>query len=413
MRGGLATVACIIAGASLLQAANSILGALLPLEVARSGGSGTAAGALATGYGVGFLAGCLTAARIIRRLGHIRTFAALAAICAILTQAMAADADFVKWLLLRTATGYCLAGMFATAEGWLAGSTAATGRGRILAFYIIGSRLAGVLGQALLASGVADATGILIVCSALFSAALVPVTAAPVDAPPPRLVDVSLPRLWRIAPAALVGMIGAGLVNGAAGGLLPVYGTMLGLSVAFSIALLSLTQLGSLICQWPLGWISDKVDRRLVLAGLTAAVCVISLLVASGAAGSGAGLAAAVLAWGACSQTTYAICVAHAADHADPGEMVVVTSSALLAWGTGAMIGPAIAAPLLDLIGPPGFFLYTAAVSGAVAGFVVWRRRARAAPPERTPFVNVPATTTTLGELDPRSSDEMRRGEVA
>lgn len=197
-------------------------------------------------------------------------------------------------------------------------------------------------------------------------------------------------------------MIGAGLVKRAACDLLPVYGTLMGLLVGFTVRLLFMTQLGSLLCQWPLGRLSDRADRRLVLVGLTACVCLTSLWIASGAAGTGVLLGFAITVWGACSLSTYAIGMAHAADHAAADEMVVVTSSALLAWGIGGMIGPAIAAPLLDLLGPAGFFLYAAAVSGVVTLFVLWRRAARAAPEAKSAFVNVSVTSPRLGELDLR-----------
>lgn len=147
-------------------------------------------------------------------------------------------------------------------------------------------------------------------------------------------------------------MIGAGLVKRTACDLPPVYGTLMGLLVGFTVRLLFMTQLGSLLRQWPLGRLSDRADRRLVLVGLTACVCLTSLWIASGAAGTGVLLGFAITVWGACSLSTYAIGMAHAADHAADDEMVVVTSSALLAWGIGGMIGPAIAAPLLDLLRP-------------------------------------------------------------
>jgi MFS family permease len=159
--------------------------------------------------------------------------------------------------------------------------------------------------------------------------------------------------------------------------------------------------------QWPLGWLSDRIDRRHVILGCAAAVAALSATLAmlGGTVGPTA-LVALFLAWGAFSMSFYGICVAHASDHASPEEMVRVSSSALFAWATGSSVGPTLAAPLLDALGPAGLFVYATTISTALAGFVAWRMTRRAPVPveAREAFVNLPATSPRLADIDPRTA---------
>ena len=186
-------------------------------------------------------------------------------------------------------------------------------------------------------------------------------------------------------------------------GLTPLFGTELGLPVPFIVWLLSAIQLGSFVCQWPLGRLSDRVDRRLVIAGCVLALA--GLSVVAGLAGERqAWLLPAYFLMGGTALTFYAVAVAHAADFAEPDQMVGVSSSLLLAWAVGSALGPSIAAPFIDLLGPSGLFLYSFVTALGLAGFVLWRMTRRAAPPKaaKEGFVDHPAATPRLAQIDPR-----------
>ena len=152
--------------------------------------------------------------------------------------------------------------------------------------------------------------------------------------------------------------------------------------------LLTAFQLGSFVCQWPLGRLSDRIDRRLVIAGCAAAVAVLSLVTAWTPAGPA--LLPLYFLLGGSTLTFYAVAVAHAADFAEPDQMVGVSSSLLLAWAAGAAMGPTIAAPFIDLLGPRGLFLYSFIVAAGLAGFVLWRMTRRASPLAKEGFVDLP-----------------------
>ena len=351
-------VAGIVGGVTLLQLANTLLSVVLPLALALNGYSGTTAGLVVSGYGLGFLAGCIVTPRLIRDVGHIRAFAVLAAICSVTSMVFAVSQFVALWFFLRVAMGFCQAGLFTVVEGWLSAAAPAQARGGVLSFYLVATKVAIVGGQLLL--GQVDTTSPIWfeVAGAVFTLSLIPVALTRTQQPPPARLEVLGPReLYRLAPAAVAGCVASGLLNSALLGLTPIYGTRVGLEPQMVVWLLTAFQLGSFVCQWPLGRLSDRLDRRLVIAGCVLAVAALS--VATALAGAGAWLLPLYFLLGGSTLTFYAVAVAHAADFAEPDQMVGVSSSLLLAWAAGAAIGPSLAAPFIDLIGPGGLFIYS------------------------------------------------------
>ncbi|MEK0083587.1 MFS transporter [Benzoatithermus flavus] len=394
----------IIGGVTLLQLANTILSVVLPLHLTLAGFSGTTTGIVTTAYGVGFLAGCVVAHRLIRSVGHIRAFAVLAAVCSILSMVFTTSGLVWIWFALRLVMGFCQAGLFTVVEGWLSAATPPKARGGVLSFYLVSTKVAIVGGQLVLGHVDTTALGWFDVAGAVFSLSLIPVALTRTPQPPPPRLELLSPRdLYRVAPAAIVGCTCSGLLSSAVIGLTPVYGTRLGLSVEFTVWLLTAIQLGSFFLQWPLGRLSDRIDRRSVIAGCALAVAGLSfgIMLAQDRLWL---LLILFFLWGGGSLTFYAVAVAHGSDFADPDQMVGVSSGSLLAWAVGAAIGPTIAAPFLDLVGPEGLFLYALLVSAVLAAFVLYRmtRRAPLPPEAREGFVSLPATSPRLVEIDPR-----------
>ncbi len=399
-------VAGIVGGVTLLQLANTLLAVILPLTLALSGYSGTTTGLVVSGYGFGFLAGCLVAPRLIRDVGQIRAFAVLAAVCSVTSMVFAVSDVVALWLVLRVGMGFCQAGLFTVVEGWLSAAVPAKARGGVLSFYLVATKVAIIGGQILLGQVDTASPVWFEVAGAVFTLSLIPIALTRTPQPPPARLDVLGPRaLYRVAPAAVAGCVASGLLNSAFLGLTPIYGTRLGIEPRMVVWLLTAFQLGSFVCQWPLGRLSDRIDRRFVLVGCVLAVVTLSL--AAAIAGRGPWLLPLYFLLGGSSLTFYAVAVAHAADFADTDQMVSVSSSLLLLWAAGAAIGPTIAAPFIDLIGPQGMFIYTFLVAAGLAGFVVWRMTRRSAlPPEaKGGFVNLAATSTRLAEIDPRSTE--------
>ena len=391
----------IVGGITLLQFANTVLSVILPLTLALNGYSGTVTGLVVTGYGVGFLAGCVVNPRLIRDVGHIRAFAVLAAICSVTSMVFALSGLIALWVLLRIVMGFCQAGLFTVVEGWLSAAAPPHARGGVLSFYLVATKVAIVGAQVLLAQIGAGSPVWFEVAGAVFTLSLIPVALTRTPQPPPLRLEYLGPlALYRLAPAGVAGCLVSGLVNSALLGLTPLFGTRVGLDARTTVWLLTSFQLGSFLFQWPLGRLSDRMDRRLVIVGCASMVALLSVVTALIPAGLW--LLGLYLLLGGTSLTFYAVAMAHASDFAEPDQMVGVSSSLLLAWAAGAALGPTVAAPFLDVLGPRGLFLYSGIVATGLAAFVLWRMSRRASPQAKEGFVESPAATPRGTEIDLR-----------
>jgi MFS family permease len=406
MHSAVWSLTAIIAGIFMLQGGNGLLGTFLSLRLALEGTPSMLIGVVVASYSGGFLVTCLFGHRLIREVGHIRAFAVCAAVMCCVTLAFALKIDPYVWAVLRLLTGMAAAGLFMIGESWLNDRTPSSIRGRIFAVYTISNMVAQSSCQLLLF--VADPAGLALfmVTAGLFSASLIPVALTRASAPSlPSIEAFGLAQLYRLSPVAVVGCIGAGLVNAAVGGLAPVFALGVGLPSGevglFTAALV----LGGLLLQWPLGRLSDRYDRRWVLLGVAVAASCVAVTLAASAGGPAAGLVVLAMAFGGTAYSVYPICATHANDHADRQHTVAVSSGLLLSWAIGSIIGPLLATATMGLIGPAGLFLYTASIHVPLSLYIVWRMTRRAPVPveQRSAFVAQSPATPVASELDPRS----------
>lgn len=406
MRDAIPAILAIVLGVMILQLGNGLIGVLVPLRMGLEGLSPTMIGVVATFYSFGFLIGCLLMPRLVRGIGHIRTFAVFAAAVSASTLGMTLGIDWILWGCLRFLMGICMAGLFSVAESWIVAQAPQPIRGRVLSLYMISNKLTLAGGQMLLAIGDPMGTGFFLLISACASLSLIPVALTrAVTPPPPTVATMSLKELYAIAPAALIGCVATGLMNAAVIGITPLYGLQIGLAAGPIAALVSVMQIGSLVAQWPMGWLSDRIDRRRVIVGGLAVVLAVSLAIALLGPVLPVWMLYALFGiWGATGLSIYALCIAHASDFAEPGQMVPLTSTLLLSWAIGSTIGPLLATLVMELIGPAGLFFYAAVISAATGGFVAYRMTRRASKPAdlRGKFVNVPASSPQAMKLDPR-----------
>ena len=406
MRGVEVPALSIVAGATLLQGANGFLQALLPLRLQAAGVSTTEFGLVATAYGFGFMGGCLAAPWCIRRIGFIRAFVALATILAIVALAFALAAHIGVWMALRAINGACMAGLFTAIEGWISVRAQGRQRGRMFASYMVITKLALATGPLLVGIAPVDGDRLFMALNALLLLALLPVAFTLADPPaPPRLATLGLRDLTNRASSAFVGCFVVGFVNAPVVTLAPLYGLGMGMSVEAAAALLIALQGGNLLLQWPLGWLSDRLDRRVVIALIGAGTAVVSAIIAELPMDAGPALiTAAIAAWGGLALCAYAVCVAHACDLVPRERVVPTISGLLLAWAAGAMIGPLPGALLMDLLGPRGLFVFTGVASAGLALYVLVRmvltRRPRAA---RHTFVALLPNSPATGSLTPQA----------
>lgn len=363
----------------------------MPLRMQAGGLSVTAIGIVAAAYGLGFSIGCFFAPAFIRYVGYIRAFASLAAMVAVLVLAMTQAQSTWAWIVLRGLMGVTLACIFTVTDGWISARAASSHRGRILSFYMICTKVALMLSPLGISFGDIRTDGLFMAVSALITLSLLPISAVTTSEPPAPLgVRIEVRQLFAIAPSAVVGAFVVGLINGPVIAITPVFGVSIGLSQEQAAALLFALQAGSLVMQWPLGWISDHLDRRYVIAGLAAGTSLISLVILlASAQGAQQVIIWSFAIWGGLALCVYSVCVAHACDIVDPGQIVSTVGTLLFSWAAGVTVGPLFGAAAMEILGPKGLFIYSALASLGLAVFIVARILRVRRPPAKTSFVDI------------------------
>ena len=391
---------------AILFAGSGLLNIFLPLRAEIEAFSTFEIGLLGAVYFAGFILGCLNVPRFVRRVGHIRTFASLSSVAATAALAHVFIVDPIAWGFLRFVIGFGMAGLYVVIESWLNDRVRAAHRGSIMSIYTIIGLCMLMVGQFLLIFHDPSGFEPFAIVAMLFALALVPVSLTTTRNPRrPAVIRIDIPGLWRLSPVGFAGCLSVGLVNGSFWSLGPVFASRSGLDIDHLVYFVAGATLAGAIAQWPLGRLSDRIDRRLVIVG--AAVC---------AAASGAllsiwvGPSTVVLivlssVFGGCALPLYALSIAHANDFADHPRFVVTAGGLLLLYGIGASLGPLIASGLMTYWGAGGLFLFTTLIHSALALFVILRiyMRSRPTSEDRTDFVAGPRTSPTLYELDPRS----------
>jgi len=390
----------LLGGAACLLGANGLAMTMIAVRARAEGLPDSSIGLLGSLYFGGLIFGVLLTPYLIARAGHIRVFAALASISAISILAIAFLPSGWLWMFARFVSGAAFCGTAMVLESWLNAIASNASRGRILSVYRIVDMAAVMGGQFLLPLFGAVGPEILIVLAMLYCLALVPISLASEGnppAPPARLVNPLM--LWRVSPVAIVGIFTIGLTNGAFRMVGPVYAETIGLDLETVAAFIASWVLAGALFQYPAGWMSDRVDRRLILIAFTIAAGLSCLFISQ--AESEAGLFLGVFLFGGFALPLYSLSAAHANDHAAPGQFVDVAAGLTLSFGCGAMIGPFIASLLMGAFGPAAFFVYTASLHLVLVLFIILRMSRRGAVPadQRRRFVWLLRTSPMMFKL--------------
>lgn len=368
-------IASLLGGTALLLLGVGLLNTLIPLRGGTFGYSDMLLGGLTSAYYAGYFIGTFAIPPLLRRIGYIRAFAfcTACATCAVLLHALSANP--LLWLVLRLLVGVALVGLYTLIESWLNASTPSARRGGVFAAYMVVTLCSLALAQQLLR--IAGQPFVLFtVVALLMCAATLPVVATrlaqPALQPSPHL---RLPQLFALAPSAAVGAVLSGLAMGAFWGLLPVYAHDSGFDVAGVATYMSVAILGGALLQWPLGRLSDRHDRRIALALVCSAACVLALL-APFAGGQRVVALALVFLYGGAAFAVYPIVVAHLVDHVASDDLLAASSSVLLVFGIGSALGPLIAGGLMSVTGPWSLFAWFALTHAATAIYAAYRYRA-------------------------------------
>jgi MFS family permease len=378
--GKRAQIATLIIATSLVQLANGFFGTFISLRVAMESFGPTMAGLVLSSYFAGFTLAALRCGRIIERIGHIRGYAAFAGLVAAATAGMALITGPVAWLILRAIVGFGCSALFITTESWLNAKAQPAERGRIFSIYMVGTFLALALGQLLIGRARIETTAPFSAIVALFAVALVMVATTRAE-PPEATAAETLPygQLARTAPVAVVGCVVSGLITGTFYALVPAW-MQDASSARETIALFMLVAvLGGLTFQVPVGWLSDRFDRRLVLAVLALGFAVLAVLLIHLPRSLLVVLPPAALLGGFMS-TLYPVCVSHAHDRMRGDRVVAVSGRLILLSGVGSVIGPLIGAVLMAQFTLDGVFYFMAAVALLLAFLAVGRSLTTSAP---------------------------------
>ncbi len=355
----------LVLAASIVQLANGFFGTFFSLRVAVE--NFDAAGLVLSAYFAGFTLGALRSGKVIERIGHIRAFAAFDGLVAAATAVMPLMVGSLPWIILRAMVGFGCAGIFVTTESWLSVKAPASERGRVFAIYMVGTFLALALGQLLIARADIKAAEPFNAIVALFTVALIIVTMT--RAEPPRLsaaVALAYGVLARAAPIAVVGSAVSGLVGGSFYALVPAWMQDQGTSRTTIALFMLVAVLGGFAFQVPVGRLSDRFERRVVLALLSLGFAVTAVVMVLLPHPLHTILPAALLLGGFMS-TLYPVCVAHALDRMPADRVVAVSGRLILVSGIGSVLGPLIGASLMAHFEIDGVFYFMAAAALVLA----------------------------------------------
>ncbi|ALM85901.1 MFS transporter [Bordetella sp. N] len=358
-----AQIGLLILATSIIQLANGFFGTFISLRIALEGFDGAMAGLVLSSYFAGFTVGALRCERIIGRIGHIRAYAAFAGMVVAATALMPLLQGPLAWSPLRAIIGFGCSGLFIATESWLNAKAEPTERGRIFSVYMLGTFLALALGQLLIGHADIDTSGPFNGIAALFAVALVLVSTTRAD-PPRKTMATKLPftRLPRAAPVAVAGCAVSGFLSASFYSLVPAWMQGEGIARETIALFMLIAVLGGLAFQIPVGRLSDRFDRRLVLTILSAGFAVTAILVVNLPHSRAVILPAAAILGGFMS-TLYPVCVANAHDQMPADQVVAVSGQLILISGIGSVLGPLAGTIVMAHLGIDGLFYFMAAIA--------------------------------------------------
>ncbi|MXN66926.1 MFS transporter [Stappia sp. GBMRC 2046] len=398
MKQVLSSVWALLLGIVLIMLGNGMHFTLIGLRGGIEGFSAAELAVVTSGYFMGFLSGARYTPTLIRRVGHVRVFAALGSFMSAGLISFPLLTDPIAWTLLRVLIGFCMSGIYVAAESWLNDAATNETRGKMLSAYMICQTLGIIGAQGLLTLGDAGTSVLFIGASILVSVSFAPILLSATRAPETEVGrSMSLRALFVGSPLGTVGIFLLGGIYATQSGMGAVFGTEIGMT-ANSIALfIAMLFAGALTLQYPIGWLSDRIDRRRLIFGAAcfgAASCALGWI-------TGGGLwpmmAAAFLAGGV-TTPLYALFLAYTNDFLSAEDMPAASGGLVFTFGLGAILGPLVTGWAMEQFGPLAFWLVLGATFGAIALYALYRMTQRAAVPveETESYLGVLPTASTV-----------------
>ena len=397
----------LLLGVMLLMVGNGMQSTLLGIRGSIEGFTTFQISIVMSAYFVGFLGGSQLAPSLIGKVGHVRVFSALgSAISAILVIYPVAP-DWIAWAGMRVVMGFCFSGVYVTAESWLNDTATNETRGQTLSLYMIVQMIGIIASQALMTVSPPEGFVLFVIPSVLVSLSFTPILLS--KAPVPKFAvtqRMSFARLFRMSPLGCVGMFLIGGIYAALFGMAAVWGTLTGLSVGQISLFVASIYLGGLLFQYPIGWLSDRMDRRRLILVLALVGAVFTM---AGAFNPPfAVILAVALISGGIINPLYSLLIAHTNDYIEAHEMAGASGGMIFINGLGAITGPLIVGWVIGAVGPGGFFIYVALLMLLMALYAAYRMTRRAAPAQTGAYTGLVPTAGAVAlnaVRDKKSSD--------
>ncbi|WP_299204034.1 MFS transporter [uncultured Amphritea sp.] len=325
-----------------------------------------------SGYFMGFLSGARISPRMIRRVGHVRVFAALGSFMSAGLITFPLLTDPWAWTVLRVLIGFCMSGVYVTAESWLNNAATNETRGTVLSAYMIAQTLGIIGAQGLLTLGDAGTSVLFIGASILVSISFAPILLAATSVPAAEVArPMSLRDLFKGSPLGTVGIFLLGIVYATQSGMAAILGTQIGLTATQISLFVAMLFAGALVLQYPIGWLSDRVDRRKLIFG-AAAIGAASCLLGWVTGGSLWSLMAAAFFAGGVTTPLYALLLAYTNDYLAAEDMPAASGGLVFTFGLGAIAGPLVTGWGMETFGPFTFWLVLCATFVAIALYALY-----------------------------------------
>ena len=386
---------------------SGLLNSLLSINMRLYGSSDLVIGLVMSCNYLGIVLGIFFCQPIVSHVGHIRAFAVFGAVITVVALMHGLYMSPWFWALLRLCSGLCVTGLFMVIESWLNEKVEPVFRGRLLSIYMILVYFGIGIGQQFL--NVSDVQGktLFMIAAIVYAICLVPISITRTVNPQPLEVPrYNLVKLFKLAPISMAGCFTAGMVNSAFYAMGPIFGLDIGLPVSQVSLFMSLTVWSGLMFQFPVGLLSDRLDRLLVLGGLGFLIAMVSLAIAL-LGGTGRGVLLLLTVCFGVAFSVYPVSIARAQDNLEKTDIVPVSAALILFFGMGACVGPLGASTFIALIGPWGLYFFTA-LCGGILGLAAWgyRQQKPASVEDQVAFVPIPRTSPVVSHFDPRHEAE-------
>lgn len=406
----LASVWALLLGIVLIMLGNGMHFTLMGLRGGIEGFSSTELSIVTSGYFLGFLSGARFTPVLIQRVGHVRVFAALGSFMSAGLIAFTLLPEPWTWTVLRIIIGFCMSGIYVVAESWLNNASTNENRGKMLSAYMLAQTLGIIAAQGLLTLGDAGNAALFIGASILVSISFAPILLSVQPAPP---VEVAKPgnlkELFAASPLGTIGIFLLGSIYASQSGMGAVFGSEIGLSANQISLFVAMLFGGALLMQIPIGWLSDRLDRRKVICGtafLGAVACGLGWMAQSPPdwlfSDPLVPIMGAAFFAGGTTTPLYALLLAYTNDNVPAEDMPATSGGLVFTFGLGAIIGPIAIGFAMDSLGPFAFWIVLGGTFAAIAVYAFYRISQREAPPvsETDTYLNLVPTASAVAVGD-------------